>query len=92
VVPDSGDILADRHTHRPTDILIKILRNRSRGHCKVMIKFWWRSGSEIWIWIGIVTLARCVLVEICIVPVLLVTSSIARSANLPVFNLLRGRF
>jgi len=29
--------------------------------------------------------------EVCIAPVLLVTGSIARSASLPVFNLLRGR-
>jgi len=28
---DSGDILVDRQTDRQTDILITILRNRSRG-------------------------------------------------------------
>jgi len=39
-----------------------------------MIKFWWRSGSRIWIRIRIriATLVRRVLAEVCTVPVLLV--------------------
>jgi len=35
-----------------------------------MTKFWWRSRSQIWIWIA--TLVGRALVEVCIVPVLLV--------------------
>jgi len=37
-----------------------------------MIKFWWRSGSQIQIWIHITTLVRPALAEVCTVPVLLV--------------------
>jgi len=36
-----------------------------------MIKFWWRSRSQM-ICIRIVTLARCALAVVCTVPVLLV--------------------
>ena len=39
-----------------------------------MIKFWWRSRSQIRI--HILTLVRCALVEVCTVPVLLVVSLI----------------
>jgi len=35
-----------------------------------MIKFWWKSRSQIWI--HIVTLVRRAVVEVCTVPVLLV--------------------
>jgi len=48
-----------------------------------MVKFWWRSGSQIRIrfriWIGIrirtATLVRRALVEVCTVPVLLVLNA-----------------
>jgi len=38
-----------------------------------MIKFWWPSGSWIRIQIHITTLVRHALVEVCTVPVLLVS-------------------
>ena len=37
-----------------------------------IINFWWQSKSQIRIWICIVTLVRCALVEVCTVPVVLV--------------------
>jgi len=41
-----------------------------------MVKFLWQSGSRIWIRIGIVTLIRHALVEVCTVPVLLVNNNV----------------
>jgi len=50
--------------------LREIFREGWQWAIEQMIKFWWRSKSRIWI--CIVTLVRCTLVEVCTVPLLLV--------------------
>ena len=50
-----------------------------------MIKFWWRSGSQIRI--GITTLVRRVLAEVCTVPVLLVMVALWNRAGHYIFPL-----
>ena len=55
--------------------LHEIFRKSWQWAGEQMIKFWWRSGSQIRIriWIRIETLVRRGLAEICIAPVLLVS-------------------
>ena len=50
--------------------LHEIFREGKQWPIEQMVKFWWWSGS--WIWILIVTLLRRTLAEVCIVAVLLV--------------------
>ena len=50
--------------------LHEIFREGWQWASEEMIKFWWRSGWQIWI--RIATLVRCALVQVCTLPVLLV--------------------
>jgi len=53
-------------------ICMKIFRQGWQWANEQMVKFWWRSGSQIWIRIRIAALVRRALTEVCTVPVLLV--------------------
>jgi len=55
-----------------------------------MIKFWWRSGSGIWIWIGIqlTTLVRRVFAEVCTVLLLVWIAIIATMNSLRIWHFL----
>ena len=64
-------LLATLHNNFQTD-LHEIFRDGSQGANEQMIKFWWRSRSRI----RIMTLVRCALAEVCIVPILLVGTEI----------------
>ena len=52
--------------------LREMFREGWQWACEQLIKFWWRSGSRIWIRICIATLVRRALAEVCTVPMLLV--------------------
>ena len=52
--------------------LHEIFREGWKLEDEQIIKFWWRSGSRMRIRIGIATVARRALAEVCAVPVLLV--------------------
>ena len=52
--------------------LHEIFRNVWQWVNKQTLKFWWRSGSQIWIRIHIATLVMRALAEVCTVPVFLV--------------------
>jgi len=52
---------------------MKFFREFWKWASEHVIKFWWRSGSRIWIHIAV--LVRCAWTEVCTVPVLLVSLS-----------------
>jgi len=68
-------LLATLHKNNFWTDLHEIFREGWQWASEQIVKFWWRSGSRIWIQIRIATLVRRALAEVCTVPVLLVTNS-----------------
>ena len=71
--------------------LHEIFRKGWQWANELMIKFWWQSGSRIWIrmqiWIRIVTLVRRQLREVCTFPALLVMVALCNRADHYIFIL-----